>query len=128
MNTDDRKKKIRELLLEMSDYDLISVHNYYVVRNRYEEEIWNMNELVWFVQDREPMEIIEEFCVPEFNPNDRYFYWDRQNNVQSFDYLTDDKCPIEIRELVDFIDGGEDCNNDEIRDLLEKFEAEEEVK
>ena len=122
---DERKEKIRFFLEDMSDCELISCWNYYVTSNRYEEEIWDMSELIEFIQYMEPMKIIEYFCVPEFCQNDKYFYFNSLGNVYSFNYMSDRECPIELSDLVNYIADDNDCDDEDLREFLDDLDIEE---
>lgn len=119
------KEKIREIIERMSARELINLHNEYCCANYYDDDIMDMCTINERLSGKEPMEILDMVFYGNFNPNDSYFRFDGNENLESCDYPEYDW--IDIDEIVDYIiDNDEDFDIDEIRDALDEIDEDDE--
>ena len=83
--------KMRERLLERLEYmdtaELVAVHNRYCEECQYMDDvIYPMAELEERVSDLAPMTLIQMIHCGNFNPNDDYFWYNGEGNLESSDF------------------------------------------
>lgn len=115
--TSEYAEEITELLEDMSDNELITTWNEYQNENYYENQVYYMEEFNEIMNGYEPLQLASLVWNGEFNPNDDYFtfgvYLESHYSVSDL---------ISINELADFIiDNGNDLDNYEITEIIEKY-------
>ena len=116
----ERLNLIRDAVERLDNSDLICVWNHYCEENYYDEVIMPMYELESYIEGMERMKIVEEFSEAEhFRTYHSWFFLDI-HGWHSFDFTYEDVCPIDIDDLVRWIEDYEDdCDNDELKDVFE---------
>lgn len=119
----DLKERILETLYELSDNDMVNVHNEYCIRNNYMDDYI---EYMWDFDDSwcnmRPSEIIEKFG--EMNMNDKYYVADTYSVAVSFSYYED--APITYYdEIAEYCaENRDDLYSWEIRHCINEYEDE----
>lgn len=100
--------QIREQMNNMGMEELIYIHNYDNIDTRIydldEESINNVLDTPW--------EAIQAAEYGEFNISDDYFFLNGSANIETFDYIDDPKCPIDIDYLADWLADNEQLWDD----------------
>ncbi len=116
-------EKLTNLLEEMSESELLTIHNNYCdSANGYDNYIYNMDDLNELLDGKSPEEIARLIFYGDFNPNHDYFTFNGYGNLESITgyNLTD---YIFISDIVDYIiSRDDDLYNDDIRDILDNIE------
>ena len=126
MEKEQKIKKVIELLENMDNSDIISIHNEYCDNNNYyDDRIYDMCEFDDLHSNMTPLDIINNIDR-DFNANDDYFYFTIYG-AKSFSYISD--CDIiSIEDIANYIvDENESLYNDDLAELLEEFEEDEET-
>lgn len=94
------REKVSDAIENLSLRELVEVYNLYAEENNYEiiEDMDNFDDRLYGV---EPMELVKKVFYGEFNPNDKYFWFDGYENLHSASRLED--MPVMVNELVDFV-------------------------
>ena len=128
------REKVSDAIENLSLRELVEVYNLYAEENNYEimEDMDDFDDRLYGV---EPMELVKKVFYGEFNPNDKYFWFDSYENLHSASRLED--MPVMVNELVDFVIDKMDTEdfpsdieeiiseyNDELTDELENEDEE----
>lgn len=91
-------------LTDLADYELIAIHNDYceVNNDSYNHIIDNDNEAIDSMFDS-PSEAIRAAIFGDYHSSHNYFILDGYANLVSFNYASDDNCPIDISELAQWL-------------------------
>lgn len=121
----NKQDKIKELLEEMSDSELLSVYMEYCdSANICDGGIYDMDDFDEIMSGSEPWEIARSCFYGDFRPCDKYFSFNGYGNLISFDYISEH---IYIDDIARYIIDNEDAlNNDDIQEILDEEEADEE--
>lgn len=113
-----RVDKIIEILEDMTDDEIIAVHNEYCVENNLMDEyIYDMEEFDEAMQNKSPSDIVN-YCQINFSTNDKYFSFDGYDNCFSFNYPNSH---IYITDIAEYIDSEENAlDNTKIEEILEE--------
>lgn len=115
---------IKEQLSQLSDADLIAVHNEYCYANSYEDdEIFDMCMFDEICNGMTPTDIAQRIYYGDFNITDNYFVYNGYENFESFDYTDDNKCPICISDIAQYMD---DNDEDLSTGILDGYEEDDE--
>lgn len=115
-------EEIKNAIMNMSDFDVISLHNVYCDKiDGAECIIYSMDDFNEIMTNIEPWEIARAcFYGKRFCPVDNYFYFDAYGNLESMDYVSCEEGPIYIDQIVKYIIDNSDClGNMEIADILD---------
>lgn len=117
------KEKILELLEDMHESDLLSVHREYLdAVNGYDDYIYSMDEFDDILTGQTPERIACRVFYGDFNPNSDYFKFNAYGNLQSI-YCCELLEYIYIDDIADYIIKNNDSlYNDEIQDILDELE------
>lgn len=99
-----RFDKIKGILEGMDFDELIAVWNTYCDEVRNEENVYFMEEFNEMFDGVKPWEIARSAFFGDFNPTHDYFTFNGYGNLVSFDYFTDNNCPIIIDDIAEFVD------------------------
>lgn len=116
-------EKVKEILENLDENDLISVWNSYCdLNNYYEDRIYGMYEIDDLFYDVKASDFLDKLSG-DFNHNDEYFK-DSIYGLESFNYASD---VVDFDDLAKYIVNNEDTLDcAEIEDYLEELEEEEE--
>lgn len=94
------REKVSDAIENLSTSDLVEVYNEYAEENNYEimEDMDDFDDRLYGV---EPHDLVKKVFYGEFNPNDKYFWFDGYENLHSASRLKD--MPVMTNELVDFV-------------------------
>jgi hypothetical protein len=118
-------EKIRNLLHDMSDDELLQIYREYNNENDYcDDNIYYMDEFDEIFNGCTPWEIARTcFYSGKFCPANNYFWFNGYGNAESSDYITD---KIDIDEIAEYIiDNNNSLYNDKIQEILDEEETEE---
>ena len=119
-----KTEMIKDLLENMSESQLYTIVNEYFDKTEYyDDRIYDMEEFDEMMDDMLPSDIAIKIFYGDFRPNDNYFKFDGYDNLQSFDYISDE---VDLEEIADYIvDNDEDFDNSDIREILDQEDEEE---
>ena len=110
---------IREIVEDFREGKLVELWNEFCNKNYYEEVIYYLSddEINDFFSNKTPAELIRMGSNLDLDNKYFYFHLDELNTTDNiFDV-------VDIDELVDYIiDNDNDCNDTDIRDLLDELE------
>ena len=120
-----KTEMIKDLLENMSESQLYTIANEYFDKTEYyDDRIYDMEEFDEMMDDMLPSDIATKIFYGDFRPNDNYFKFDGYDNLQSFDYISDE---VDLEEIADYIvDNDEDFDNSDIREILGEDDEEDE--
>ena len=120
-----KTEMIKDLLENMSESQLYTIVNEYFDKTEYyDDRIYDMEEFDEMMDDMLPSDIAIKIFYGDFRPNDNYFKFDGYDNLQSFDYISDE---VDLEEIADYIvDNDEDFDNSDIREILGEDDEEDE--
>lgn len=115
-----KKNQIIEVLENMSMPDLVQVHNEYCNAANYPDNwVYSMEEFDEIMSGSSPWEIARTCFYGDFRPCDDWFTFNGYANIDTFDYLAEENCPIYIDDIASYILENEDSlNNGEIEEIL----------
>lgn len=122
MRTNEEKmivENIREVVEYFKEDKLVELWNEFCNKNYYEEVIYYLSddEINDFFSNKTPAELIR--MGSNVDLDNKYFYF-HLNELNTTDNIFD---VVDIDELVDYIiDSDNDCNDTDIRDLLDELE------
>ena len=112
-------ENIREVVEDFKEDKLVELWNEFCNKNYYEEVIYYLSddEINDFFSNKTPAELIRMGSNLDLDNKYFYFHLDELNTTDNiFDV-------VDIDELVDYIiDNDNDCNDTDIRDLLDELE------
>lgn len=113
-----RVNRIIEILEDMTDDEIIAIHNEYCIEeNCMDDYIYDMEEFDEVMDGETPSAIISH-CRVDFSTNNKYFSFDGYDNCFSFDYPN---AYISITNIAEYIDSEENAlNSTEIEEILEE--------
>ena len=116
------KDEVMEMLKDMSDDDLVAVHNEYCEKvNYYDDMIYYMEELDELLHDMTPLEILSE--TRDVDSNDIWIHYNGYGNLESTYFPKD---WMYLDDIADYIVENDDAlHNDDIRNLLDEILLEE---
>lgn len=112
-------ENIREVVEDFKENKLVELWNEFCNKNYYEEVIYYLSddEINDFFSNNTPAELIR--MGSDVNLDNKYFYF-HLGKLNTMDNIFD---VVDIDELVDYIiDNDNDCNDTDIRDLLDELE------
>lgn len=112
-------ENIREVVEDFKGNKLVELWNEFCDKNYYEERIYYLSddEINDFFSNKTPAELIR--MGRDVNLDNKYFYF-HLCELNTTDNIFD---VVDIDELVDYIiDNDNDCNDTDIRDLLDELE------
>ena len=112
-------ENIREVVEDFKENKLVELWNEFCNKNYYEEVIYYLSddEINDFFSNKTPAELIR--MGSNLDLDNKYFYF-HLNELNTTDNIFD---VVDIDELVDYIiDNDNDCNDTDIRDLLDELE------
>lgn len=114
------KENLLECLHSMSEEDLVSVHNAMCDRQsaEVEEYYYAMDDFddCYALEDWKPFDIVKACYYGEFNPQNRFFYFDFALNLSSTNHPSHH---INIYKIANYIvDNMDDLDNNEIREII----------
>ena len=112
-------KNIRAVVEDFKENKLVELWNEYCDKNYYEERLWYLSdyEINDLFSNKTPAELIR--MGKDLDLDNKYFYF-HLNELNTTDNIFD---VVDIDELVDYIiDNDDDCNDIDIRDLLDELE------
>ena len=120
-----KTEMIKDLLENMSKSKLYIIANeYFDKAEYYDDRIYDMDEFDEIMSGMSPSDIATKIFYGDFRPNDNYFKFDGYDNLQSFDYISDE---VDLEEIADYIvDNDEDFDNSDIREILDEDDEEDE--
>lgn len=125
----NKKELIVELLENMNDVELLSVHKEYISEiNCFDDEIYTLDDLDMIAEGQDAYWLLCRAYFGDFNPTVDYFKFNGYGNFQSI-YSYELSEYIDFKEIAEYcVENDNDFYNDEIRGILdeEDEEAEEE--
>ena len=115
-------ENIREVVEYFKETKLVELWNEFCDKNYYEEVIYYLSddEINDLFSNKTPAELIR--MGSDVDLDNKYFYF-HLNELKTTDNIFD---VVDIDELVDYIiDNDNDCNDTDIRDLLDELEEAE---
>ena len=112
-------KNIKVVVEDFKENKLAELWNKFCDKNCYEERIWYLSdyEINDLFSNKTPAELIR--MGSDVDLDNKYFYF-HLNELNTTDNIFD---VVDIDELVDYIiDNDNDCNDTDIRDLLDELE------
>ena len=112
-------KNIKVVVEDFKENKLVELWNEFCDKNCYEERIWYLSdyEINDLFSNKTPAELIR--IGKDVDLDNKYFYF-HLNELNTTDNIFD---VVDIDELVDYIiDNDDDCNDIDIRDLLDELE------
>ena len=112
-------KNIRVVVEDFKENKLVELWNEFCDKNCYEERIWYLSdyEINDLFSNKTPAELIR--MGKDVDLDNKYFYF-HLGELNTTDNVFD---VVDIDELVDYIiDNDDDCNDIDIRDLLDELE------
>ena len=112
-------KNIRVVVEDFNENKLVELWNEFCDKNCYEERIWYLSdyEINDLFSNKTPAELIR--MGKDVDLDNKYFYF-HLGELNTTDNVFD---VVDIDELVDYIiDNDDDCNDIDIRDLLDELE------
>ena len=112
-------ENIREVVEDFKENKLVELWNEFCNKNYYEEVICYLSddEINDYFSNKTPAELIR--MGSNVNLDNKYFYF-HLDELNTTDDIFD---VVDIDELVDYIiDNDDDCNDTDIRDLLDELE------
>lgn len=112
-------ENIKEVVEYFSENKLVELWNEFCDKNYYEERIYYLSddEINDLFSNKTPAELIR--MGSNVDLDNKYFYF-HLNELNTTDNIFD---VVEIDELIDYIiDSDNDCNDTDIRDLLDELE------
>ena len=112
-------ENIREVVEDFKENKLVELWNEFCNKNYYEEVIYYLSddEINDFFSNKTPAELIR--MGKDVDLDNKYFYF-HLSELNTTDNVFD---VVDIDELVDYIiDNDNDCNDTDIRDLLDELE------
>ena len=96
--------QVIEQLNNLADYDIIAIHNEYCEANNdsYSHITDNDDEAIDSMFNT-PSEAIRAASFGDYNHSHDYFILNGYGNLVSFNYVSDDNCPIDISELAEWL-------------------------
>ena len=116
---------IKDLLENMSESQLYTIANeYFDKTGYYDDRIYDMDEFDEIMSGMSPSDIATKIFYGDFRPNDNYFKYNVDANLESCDYISYE---VDLEEIADYIvDNDEDFDNSDIREILDEENEEEE--
>lgn len=112
-------ESIKVVVEDFKENKLVELWNEFCDKNCYEERIWYLSdyEINDLFSNKTPAELIR--MGSDVDLDNKYFYF-HLNELNTTDNIFD---VVDIDELVDYIiDNDNDCNDTDIRDLLDELE------
>ena len=112
-------ENIREVVEDFKEGKLVELWNEFCNKNYYEEVIYYLSddEINDFFSNKTPAKLIR--MGSNLDLDNKYFYF-RLGELNTTDNIFD---VVDIDELIDYIiDNDNDCNDTDIRDLLDELE------
>lgn len=111
--------KIKWILESMDFNELIVVWNAFCDETRSIYQVYGMDEFDEYMYDVKPWEISRSAFFGDFNPTHDYFTFNGDGNLESFDYFTDENCPIVTSDIAEFIIQTKNTlDNDDLQEAL----------
>lgn len=118
-------ERIKEELESWRTYDLVLIWNDYCEECNYMDDYIEYNNPDEFMSGRTPSEVLNEIGS-DYNINDEYAVYTIYG-WESFNYETDEHCPIDIDTLANWIVDDEDGHGyDSLQDIVDEYLEEEE--
>lgn len=122
MNLEAYREQIEAILSEMRTPELISAWNQFCYDNdNYEDVIFDNDEseLDEQLSGYSAYEVLCRVHYGDYDLSDNYAYWNAYGNLASFDFADEEKSPIDITEMVDYIiDNENSLGISEIDDII----------
>ena len=122
MNEMEKKQKLVDYINDMSDDEMIELHNNYCdATNNADNRIYSVYELDELLEGRTPTDILSMGFYGDFRPQHDFFWFNGYGNLESADNITD--MPISASDIANYILSEKDSlGNDEIQEILDAEE------
>ena len=122
MNEMEKRKKLVDYINSLDDDEMVALHNAYCCAIGDEDScIYSTHDLDEVLEGRTPTDILCMEFYGNFNPRDRFFWFNGYGNLESTGYAVD--APIFASDIADYILSAEDSRgNDEIKEILDEDE------
>ena len=126
MNEMEKRQKLVDYINSIGDDKLISLHNTYCCAIGDEDScIYSTYDLDELLEGRTPTDILCMSFYGNFNPRDRFFWFNGYGNLESTGYAVD--APIFAIDIANYILSEEDSlGDDEIQYILDEEEEDNE--
>ena len=116
--------RVMDVLNEMYDDDLVEIWNAFCDKSNYVDDIiYPMCELDDYVGEGYPTDILDRFCLSDFNADDNYF----KDGIYGIESVSSAEYFVEREDIADYIvRHDEDFGNEKIREALDEEEEEDE--
>ena len=113
------RERLIDYINGMNTDEKIALHNSYCnAANCMDDCIYSTYELDEILEGRTPTDILCMSFYGNFNPRDRFFWFNGYGNLESAGYAVD--MPIYASDIADYILSDEDSlGNDEIQEILD---------
>ena len=122
MTNEELNSRVREVLENMTDSELIEAWNTRCENDNYMDDYIEFNNLDELLMDCTPTEVWKRIDHDEYNINDTYAV-DTPYGYKSFDSADDDNSPIYLDDLVNYIIREcDDLGNSDIEDIFIEYD------
>ena len=123
----DKKQKIIEILENMSIAELVEIHNRYCEECNYPDDtIYRMDDYEELMQGTDILRLTNMICYGSFSPNDDYWWFDGNGNLQSSDYPGESNGIIYISDIANAMLSDESgYGNDDIQEIIDEEDDDE---
>lgn len=127
VETMNKKELIVELLENMNDVELLSVHREYINKtSRFDDEIYTLDDLDMIAEGEDAYWLLCRAYYGDFDPTADYFKFNGYGNLQSI-YSYELSEYIDFKEIAEYcVENDNDFYNDDIRGILEEEDEEDE--
>lgn len=117
--------RVREYLEDLDVDSLVEIHNHVEDETAGESRVYPMWEAADVLRDFEPMQVASMVYYGDFCPARDYFWFNGYGNLESSDFLPDVVFTSDLARYI--VDEGDDCGNDEIREILDEDDDDDET-
>lgn len=112
-------ERIKLCLDGMTLSELIDIWNMFCDEICSESQVYSMGEFDEYMYGVKPWEIARSAFFGDFNPTHDYFTFNGCGNLESFDYFTNENCPIVTSDIAEFIIQTKNTlDNDDLQEAL----------
>ena len=122
MNEMEERKKLVDYINSLDDDKMVALHNAYCCASGGADScIYRTYDLDELLEGRTPTDILCMSFYGNFNPRDRFFWFNGYGNLESTGYAVD--APIFAIDIANYILSEKDSlGNDKIKDILDEDE------
>ncbi len=126
----DKKERLIRVLEDLDSDELVKIHNEYCEKCNYpDDEIFNMDDFEEIIGNPSYMTLAQMIYCGNFNPNEKYWWYDSYGNIKSADYPESNygDQQIYISDIANAMICEEDgFGNDECQEIIDEDDEEDE--